>query len=44
MSFDSFILVISCNDILRADRVVDCRHRIGVDVLCCSLLVIGYVF
>ena len=32
------------SDILRADRVVDCRHRIGVDVLCCSLLVIGYVF
>ena len=25
--------MISCNDIERADGVVDCRHRITVDVL-----------
>ena len=36
--------MISCNDIERADGVVDCRHRITVDVLFCSLLVTGYFF
>ena len=34
--------MISCSDIERADGVVDCRHRIPVDVLFCSLLVTGY--
>ena len=40
-----FLLVISCSDIQGANKVVDCRHRIRVNVvLCCSHWSLAFLY
>ena len=39
-----FLLLISCNDIQRANKVVDCRHQIRVNVVYSVAPIDGWLF